>query len=44
MARTAKLIFRNLTSIYNVRYFEGDVPDKEKKDPTIHKDAPFESN
>ena len=34
VARTAKITLHNLTSIYIIRYFEGD--------PAIHEDVPFQ--
>lgn len=42
VARMIKIALCNLTSIYRVRYFEGDVPNEEQGDLARHTDVPFQ--
>ncbi|CAK9315382.1 unnamed protein product [Citrullus colocynthis] len=42
IVRMATMTLNRLTSIYRVRYFDGDVLDKEQGDLARHKDVPIE--
>ncbi|CAK9309010.1 unnamed protein product [Citrullus colocynthis] len=39
MARMVTTALNKLTSIYKVRYFDGDVPNEEQGDPARHQDV-----